>query len=178
MQTQNIPNTRKPVQEGRWLCTTPRNVFGRRPSAVRLLCTARAGAHYNYNTPSTLDRYRALLTHFCIMSTRPWDIYAEQLFPSGYGHPLWKPEPNPTSGREVFIGDVGWLVEGEFRALFNSMKDADDPINQAKSVPRDYTVFSPSNLSIGRSDKITRSIVFSRSITADDAQAERFAVDA
>ncbi|KAM5536984.1 hypothetical protein V8D89_009313 [Ganoderma adspersum] len=107
------------------------------------------------------------------MSTKPWDIYAEQLFPSGYGHPLWKPEPNPSSGREVFIGDVGWLKEGEFRALFNSMKDADDPINEEKSVPRDYTVFESTNMSIGRSDKITSSIVFSRSITADDmAQAE------
>ena len=170
MQTQNIPNTRKPVQEGRWLCTTPRNVFGRRPSAVRLLCTARAGAHYN--TPSTLDRYRALPTHFCTMSTKPWDIYAEQLFPSGYGHPLWKPEPNASSGREVFIGDVGWLVEGEFRALFNSMRDERDPVNQEKSVPRDFAVFPSTNLSIGRSDKITRSIVFSRSITADNAQPE------
>lgn len=106
------------------------------------------------------------------MSTKPWDIYAQQLFPVGYGHPLWVPEPSSTSGREVLIGDVGWLKEGEFRALFNSMREGNDPINQEKYVPQDFTVFSPSNISIGKTDKITASMVFSRSINASDAQAE------
>ncbi|KAI1781683.1 hypothetical protein LXA43DRAFT_908057 [Ganoderma leucocontextum] len=110
------------------------------------------------------------------MSTKPWDIYASQLFPIGYGHPLWMPEPTSTSGREVCIGDVGWLKEGEFRALFNSMNDADHPINQEKKVPRDFQVFCPPNLSIGRSDKITAQMVCSRSITANEAQAELAAV--
>ena len=106
------------------------------------------------------------------MATKPWDIYAQQLLPVGYGHPLWVPESSSISGREVLVGDIGWLKEGEFRALFNSMKDADDPINQAKSVPRDFAVFTSTNLSIGRSEKINASIVFSGSITVDDAQAE------
>ena len=94
------------------------------------------------------------------MSTTPWDIYAEQLFPVGYGHPLWIPEPNE---REVQIGDVGWLKEGEFRALFNSMKRSDDPVN-AKGVPADFSVFEPPNLYIGECDKIMQTEVCSRSI--------------
>ena len=110
------------------------------------------------------------------MATKPWDIYAQQLLPVGYGHPLWVPEPSSTSGREVLIGDVGWLKEGEFRALFNSMRDEEDPVNQEKNVPRDFTVFSPSNISIGKSDKITATMVFSQSIKASDAQAEVTAV--
>ena len=110
------------------------------------------------------------------MATKPWDIYAQQLLPVGYGHPLWVPEPSSTSGREVLIGDVGWLKEGEFRALFNSMRDKEDPVNQEKNVPRDFTVFSPSNISIGKSDKITATMVFSQSIKASDAQAEVTAV--
>lgn len=94
------------------------------------------------------------------MSTTPWDIYAEQLFPIGYGHPLWIPEPNE---REVQIGDVGWLKEGEFRALFNSMKPSDDPIN-AKGVPADFSVFESRNTSVAECDKIMQMEVCSRSI--------------
>lgn len=54
-------------------------------------------------------------------------IYAEQLIPRGYGLPLWKPEP-PRSG-EHEIGDVGFLQNGRFCRLFNSMKSPDDPVN-------------------------------------------------
>ncbi|TFK89205.1 WD40 repeat-like protein [Polyporus arcularius HHB13444] len=101
------------------------------------------------------------------MSTTPWDIYAEQLLPVGYGHPLWIPEPNE---REVEIGDVGWLNNGEFRALFNSMKPHDDPINLDKGVPPDFKVFNPRNLSIHNTERIGQKMVCSRSINAADAQ--------
>ena len=119
------------------------------------------------------------------MSSKPWDIYAEQLLPLGYGYPLWIPEPsqttspltqNSTTSREIFIGDVGWVSDGEFRALFNSMKDANDPVNQEMKVPTDFAVFSPSNILIGRSNLITASMVFSRNITASETQAELAAV--
>ena len=102
------------------------------------------------------------------MSTTPWDIYADQLFPVGYGHPLWIPEPNE---REVQIGDVGWLKEGEFRALFNSMKPSDDPIN-AKGVPAGFSLFRPPNLSVGKCDKIIQDVVCSRSIRIFENSAE------
>ncbi|KAI0696216.1 WD40-repeat-containing domain protein [Cerioporus squamosus] len=101
------------------------------------------------------------------MSTTPWDIYAEQLLPVGYGHPLWIPEPNE---REVEIGDVGWLKTGEFRALFNSMQPHDDPVNLDKGVPRDFNVFRPQNLSVAVCDRIMQKMVCSRSLITTDAQ--------
>ena len=52
------------------------------------------------------------------MTSAPWEIYAEQLFPLKYGYPLWLPD---SYGQEVQVGDVGWLVNGGFRALFNAM---------------------------------------------------------
>ncbi len=110
------------------------------------------------------------------MWTSPCDIYASQLFPIGYGYPLWIPEPNSTSGRETFIGDVGWLKDGGFHHLFNSMRDGDDPINQERNVPRDFTVFSPTHISISKAAMIMKSIIFGRSIIATKAQAELAAV--
>ena len=104
-------------------------------------------------------------------STRPWDIYAEQLFPVGYGHPLWIPEPN-NNRREIDIGDVGWLKDGEFRALFNSMKPEGDPANGEKGVPLDFEVFNPRNVSIGNCNRITQQMVCSRNIRTIEASAE------
>lgn len=69
------------------------------------------------------------------MST-PWDIYAEQLSPLGYGHPLWVPEPSQDTGA-VRIGDVGYLRAGGFCALFNCMHRATaDPVNRRAGVPQ------------------------------------------
>lgn len=58
----------------------------------------------------------------------PWEVYAESLFPLGYGHPLWIPEPSQEFG-EVRIGDVGYLDDGRFHFLFNCMLPGDDPVN-------------------------------------------------
>ena len=109
------------------------------------------------------------------MSVRPWDIYASELFPLGYGHPLWMPEPS-SRGREVFIGDVGRLKSGAFRPLFNSMRDADHHINQEMGVPQDFQVFRPRNLLIDNSDKITQGMVYSRSIKTREVGADGAAV--
>ena len=105
------------------------------------------------------------------MATTPWDIYAQQLFPIGYGHPLWIPEPDEHH-REVDIGDVGWLKAGEFRALFNSMKPDGDPFNILKGVPRDFDMFNPKNLSIGNRPRITQHMVCSRNVRSLKASAD------
>ena len=102
------------------------------------------------------------------MGTFPWDIYAAQLLPAGYGHPLWIPEPNE---REVEIGDVGWLKRGEFRPLFNSMRPGDDLVNLEKGVPIDFTMFNPRNLSVSACAEIMQEMICSRSIRMLDVQS-------
>ena len=68
-------------------------------------------------------------------------VYAEQLVNRGYGLPLWRPEPvTPTD--EVEIGDVGYVSEGEFIRLFNTMKPAGDPLN-ANGVPSGFVMLQP-----------------------------------
>ena len=84
--------------------------------------------------------------------TAPWEIYAEQLFPLGYGHPLWIPEPN---GREVHIGDVGWLNEGAFRPLFNTTKPEDHPLNSRGGVPESFTPFKLSKAFVEEARRCT-----------------------
>ncbi|TBU53527.1 WD40-repeat-containing domain protein [Dichomitus squalens] len=78
------------------------------------------------------------------MAQPPWNVYANQLFPQGFGYPLWLPEPDP-SAREVSLGDVGWLDNGSFLQLFNSrIKLEEDQLR--KDVPNDFTPFNPPNL--------------------------------
>ncbi|RDX46028.1 YVTN repeat-like/Quino protein amine dehydrogenase [Lentinus brumalis] len=101
--------------------------------------------------------------------TSPWDIYAEELFPICYGHPLWIPEPNQ---REVEIGDVGWIQDGEFCALFNAMKPQNDPVNVDKGVPLDFKIFSPIRPYMLTGNKITQNRVYSRSIHTRGAEGE------
>ena len=102
----------------------------------------------------------------------PWNIYAEQLFPVGYGYPLWIPEPSRDRERQVFIGDVGWVKQGEFRALFNCMKAQDDPANTEKGVPLEFQMFNPKNVSIGRCERISQRVICSSSIRTLEAQAD------
>ena len=47
-----------------------------------------------------------------------WDIITKRLFPYGFGHAL-------ATQREVEVGDVGWLHEGDFMQLFNCMNEGD-----------------------------------------------------
>ncbi|KAI1795614.1 hypothetical protein LXA43DRAFT_881508 [Ganoderma leucocontextum] len=71
-----------------------------------------------------------------------WSIYAQQLFHHRYGYPLWMPEYDASLG-EVEIGDVGWINEGGFYPLFNTLKSADE--RQPRGVvPEGY---EPMNLS-------------------------------
>ncbi|KAI0324752.1 hypothetical protein GY45DRAFT_1375309 [Cubamyces sp. BRFM 1775] len=66
----------------------------------------------------------------------PWTIYAERLFPLGYGYPLWCPGPSLEFG-EVQIGDVGYRAFGHFHFLFNCFHPADHPKN-VRGVPDSF----------------------------------------
>lgn len=48
-----------------------------------------------------------------------WEIYARQLFKLGRGYPLWEPEPS--SNGEINIGDVGYVHQGCFYRIFNTI---------------------------------------------------------
>ncbi|OCH87146.1 hypothetical protein OBBRIDRAFT_890015 [Obba rivulosa] len=54
------------------------------------------------------------------MSRLEYEIYAEQLFPLGYGLPLWSTDK--TRPDDVQLGDVGFFWEGTFHTLFNSTR--------------------------------------------------------
>lgn len=79
------------------------------------------------------------------MSTLPCEIYASKLIQLRYGHPLWV--PNPKTG-QVFVGDVGYIKGGEFRALFNTLEDRLDPINFMGKVPAGFTPLDVSSLTL------------------------------
>ena len=100
------------------------------------------------------------------MSAAGWDIYAKELFQYGHGYPLWGPEPDTTYG-EVRLGDVGYLREGRFCFLFNTMRPQSDPINSG-GVPENFDVFVPPHpKSIQHyPDKITQTQLHSGSISS------------
>lgn len=76
-----------------------------------------------------------------------WDVYLDCLFPLGFGRPLWHP-----FGEEgaVLLGDVGWIENGRFCPLFNSMCDKDHAVHFVRGVPRDFRPITESRLFIER----------------------------
>lgn len=97
----------------------------------------------------------------------PWNIYADQLLYHGYGYPLWMPDHDP-SVSEAEIGDIGWLQDGGFYQLFNSMKAEGEP-QVRDAVPIGYQPFRPPRVAIaGPQDKITHPILVGRSIKQVD----------
>lgn len=99
-----------------------------------------------------------------------WDIYAQRLIHLGHGHPLWGPEPSQRFG-EVRLGDVGYLHEGRFCFLFNTMHSADDPVN-SRGVPRDFVIFTPlDSSSIYWPNAITRTQLCSKSLRSVEIAA-------
>ena len=101
------------------------------------------------------------------MLTRPWNIYAEQLLPLGYGHPLLYAEPDLATHREVLVGDIGTLRKSHFLPLFNTIRPADDPLNQG-NVPDDFRPLAlPENLRTTRTDALTQPILVSKGITLE-----------
>ena len=95
----------------------------------------------------------------------PWNIYADQLLYHGYGYPLWMPDFDP-SVSEAEIGDVGWLQDGGFYQMFNSMK-AKGEAQLRGAVPSGYEPFRPLVIA-GPQDKITQPILCGRSIKQTD----------
>ena len=67
-------------------------------------------------------------------------VYAEQLYKSGRGIPLWYPEPSATG--EVQIGDVGFLYNGGFHRLFNVTVPPTHALN-SKGVPENFEQLHP-----------------------------------
>ena len=64
------------------------------------------------------------------------DIYAQELFPLGFGHPLWYPQPSGLTGNQTIdIGDVGYIEDGAFVRLFNVTKDEDGNKNKVDELP-------------------------------------------
>ena len=90
---------------------------------------------------------------------RAWDIYAEQLFPLGYGHPLWSPG-------NIRLGDVGYLAEGQFHNLFNTVKKPSDP----SKVPQGYEDFGNPNI-VGTTNRITLPLLYSEGVQLVDVEA-------
>ena len=75
-----------------------------------------------------------------------WTIYAKQLYPQGYGYPLWQPDPDPKAN-PVDIADVGWLDKGGFFQLFNSRMKLEDASRQVHArVPEGFVPFDPPDL--------------------------------
>ncbi|RDX56926.1 hypothetical protein OH76DRAFT_337 [Lentinus brumalis] len=69
------------------------------------------------------------------MPRPPWDIYHKELMKRDpLGHPMWFPEPCSQFG-EVHLGDVGYIIKGEFVFLFNAI-ERDHPRN-IRGVPSD-----------------------------------------
>jgi len=61
-----------------------------------------------------------------------YDIFRGQLaikHPS-YGHALWEPSPSRVYG-PIEIGDVGFVREGRFYRLFNTLLSADHPSHKS-----------------------------------------------
>ena len=97
------------------------------------------------------------------MSFRPWDVYAQQLLPLGYGFPLWRPG-SKDNGREVLIGDVGWIKNGQFRAFFNTMHHASGSVNAPLGVPDSFEILDPSTVLIKNYGNEVQQIIYSRSL--------------
>ncbi|KAI0743074.1 hypothetical protein C8Q80DRAFT_1192478 [Daedaleopsis nitida] len=108
-------------------------------------------------------------------TSTPWDIYAHQLFSLGYGHPLWIPEPSfqdhSSTQREVHIGDVGYLREGEFHPLFNSTRSDSHPSNTL-GVPNDFIPFDTTNVVIRPCRKVVQGRLCSGSVQVIQASGE------
>ena len=67
-------------------------------------------------------------------------IYARELFSLGYGYPMWCPEPCP---REIRLGDVGYLRDGQFHILFNTMPSTRAPGDAVTAASSEETTNVP-----------------------------------
>lgn len=66
-----------------------------------------------------------------------YEIYAQQLHCLGHGFALYEPDP---AGKydEVRVGDVGYVLYGNFHRLFNILHDEDDESVHRMGVPEGF----------------------------------------
>ncbi|KAM5537201.1 hypothetical protein V8D89_009134 [Ganoderma adspersum] len=65
---------------------------------------------------------------------------------------------------EVRIGDVGYLRDGHFCFLFNTMLSADDPVNSLQGVPDDFVIFDVPRPPLHWEDEITDTQLHSKTV--------------
>lgn len=93
-----------------------------------------------------------------------WNVYAKELYHLGHGYPLWVPEPDLHSSREVEIADLGWIKDGRFVHLLRC-KETQLELQPKYVEPKDYVPFNPPNLvTSGPIENITQRMLCSRSI--------------
>jgi hypothetical protein len=68
-----------------------------------------------------------------------YDIYRDRLATThpAFGHALWEPSPEARYG-PVRIGDVGFVREGKFYRLFNTLLPADDASHEEIPLPDNH----------------------------------------
>src|SRR6266404_6942623 len=59
-----------------------------------------------------------------------------------FGHALWDPDPG-TQYPAVEVGDVGFVRQGKFHRLFNTLYPETHPSNQRFGVPEDHEILLP-----------------------------------
>ena len=72
----------------------------------------------------------------------PFTVYRDQLTSLYHGLALWKPNPTKEFYDKVSIGDVGYIVEGEFIRMFNVMLPWDHESNRILGEPEHYEPLS------------------------------------
>ncbi|KAL1949395.1 hypothetical protein VTO73DRAFT_8276 [Trametes versicolor] len=101
-----------------------------------------------------------------------WNVYAKELYHLGHGYPLWVPNPEPRTSREVEIADLGWVRDGQFVHLLRC-KETQAELQPHQVQPENYVSFNPPNLvTSGPIEKITQPMLCSRSIKNVAVQAE------
>ncbi len=69
-----------------------------------------------------------------------YDTYRDQLASLYHGHALWVPDPAGLYDR-VRVGDIGYVKQGHFDRMFNTLLPANDP-TQVYGVPEGFVPLS------------------------------------
>ena len=93
----------------------------------------------------------------------------------GHGHPLWFPDE--PKGRNIHIGDVGWMKGGKFLPLFNTMQSKRGLPEVMKKDKKSPAGFKPlvegEGLSIDKTEtKIQERFIFSRHIQLSEVKGK------
>lgn len=92
-----------------------------------------------FTASTTCLRVYVCFTRFASTMALAASTYAKSLSYLCHGHPLWIPEP--CGGKEILIGDVGYILDGGFYRFFNVTRPQDDTVN-SRGVPPNFEVLS------------------------------------